>query len=192
MADQNPTALTLDHDVPLGGVGEDRRLSDSGLPARFHLDQNGNGGRDWVLTCSGNWNIGGINEVDIELEGLDLSQCNALKIDSSRAISFDTAGAWMIERLRLQAVRQNIQFVHYDADIRRSQLVEVIEQSSVDPIKPEAKGLGLFRGAFDGLGRGTLSAAQDIVTAAPPGLHLRAANGSSNEVAGGYNVLRRR
>lgn len=165
MADQNPTALTLDHDAPLGSVSEDRRLADSSQPATFHLDQIGNSGKDWLLTCSGNWTIGGISEVDLKLEGLDLSQCSSLKIDSSRAISFDTAGAWMIERLRLDAARQNIQFVHYDADTRRSQLVEVIEQNQVEFSEDDGKALGLFQGGFDRLGRGTMAAAQDIVTA---------------------------
>lgn len=165
MAEQNPNALTLDHDVPLDKAGEDRRLTRTGQVASFELAQSGLNGQDWVLTCFGNWNIGGINDVDVALQDLDVSRCAMLKIDSSRAVSFDTAGAWMIERLRLETARQGVSFVHYDADERRAQLVEVIEQKQVGGKVEEAQSMGLFAGAFDNLGRGAMAAAQDIITA---------------------------
>ena len=168
MADHTPTALTLDSDVAVGRVGEDRRNSEAVLPAKFDLQPKGESGdksQEWLLTCSGNWNIGGISEVDTELQDLDLNRCKAIKIDSTRAISFDTAGAWMIERLRLEAHAKGIPFEHVDADERRSQLVEVIEQKKVGG-KVEATGSqGLINQAFDNLGRATMSAAQDIITA---------------------------
>ena len=165
MADQNPTAVTLDHDVLLGSPVGERREPDTFQPADFQLDQGGSDGKDWVLTCSGNWNIGGINQVDVALDELDLSQCASLKIDSTRAVSFDTAGAWMIERLRLEAAKRDVRFSHHDADKRRAQLVEVIEQKKGDGEVEESRSLGPFTGAIDGLGRSTMAAAQDIVTA---------------------------
>ena len=131
MADQNPTALTLDHDVPRGTVGGDRRATDSSLPADFELQTSGVEAKDWLLVCSGNWNIGGINEVDVALQSLDLAQCASLKIDSSRAVSFDTAGAWMIERLRLEAETLQVPFSHQDTDKRRAQPADRLPEPAV-------------------------------------------------------------
>ncbi|MEP0944273.1 MAG: ABC transporter permease [Rhizobiaceae bacterium] len=172
MAENNHIAVMLDHDAELGTDGDarspsgmERRLSGSGRPAAFDLEQSGDNERQWLLKCSGHWNIGEINEVDVALNELDLDQCKSLTIDSTAAISFDTAGAWMIERLRLAAERHDIDFVHHDEDRRRSELVEVITQpqrlAEVGQVRP----LGLIYKPFERVGQATIVAGHDIVTA---------------------------
>jgi phospholipid/cholesterol/gamma-HCH transport system permease protein len=165
VADQNPPAVTLDHDIDGGTAVSAYRALNTGQSARFDLDRHDKGGSDWSLKCFGDWDIGGINEVDIALSDLDLKQCTRLEIDSSQATSFDTAGAWMIERLRLAAERLDIEFVHHDDDQRRSRLVEVIEQPQREVSAPPGKPFGLISESLEKFGRGTIAAAQDIVTA---------------------------
>ena len=159
MADQNHTALTLDHDID---VGHPRRPSGSGVLAAFEMDKSAG---DWVLMCSGDWNIGSINDVDIALGDLDLSQATSIRIDSSAATSFDVAGAWIIERLRLAAERHAISFVHHDDDMRRLRLVEVIEQPQRAQHTGTTKRFGLLSAAVENFGRNSIAAAQDVVTA---------------------------
>ncbi len=117
------------------------------------------------MNCSGDWTIGTINAVEQELGRLDLNGCRKLNVDSTAVAGFDTAGAWMIERLRLAANSKSIVFHHVDADQRRARLVQVIalehqsiQSANVLPGNPVSRML-------ERLGHSTQDALRDVINA---------------------------
>lgn len=136
--------------------------ADSSQLAEFRLERSSD---VWSIKCFGNWTIGFINSADRNLVELDLTGCQSLQVDSSAVLEFDTAGAWMIERLRLSAAQKSIKFEHIDADQRRARLVHVISlENQVSEKAKEKSGNPLSR-MLERLGRASTEAGQDILTA---------------------------
>ena len=132
------------------------------LSSTFEVVQQGD---DWLIRCAGDWTIGSINETDKKLEKLDLVGCKSLQVDSSAVTALDTAGAWMIERLRLNAASQSIPFQHHDSDERRAEFVRVIALKN-EAAPPTTSPVGnLVSRSFENVGHSTIAAWHDIITA---------------------------
>ena len=156
VADQNHASLA-------DSETEHQSLSTgTSIPADFRLDR---ATEAWSVQCVGDWTIGTINAVNKQLGKLDLSGCSSLVVDSSEVTGFDTAGAWMIERLRLTCAKKSIEFQHIDADPRRSRLVQVISLEKQVDEETKAKRGNPFSRALERLGQSTTSALRDVITA---------------------------
>ncbi len=139
-----------------------RRRPLEGVLAEFTLDQST---ADWTLQCKGDWIIATINETDGQLNSLILQGCQSLVIDTTAVTRFDTAGAWMVERMRRAANKLGIAFTHTDKDSRRSRLVNVIaqhEESGIPPRPPRTSAVFAF---LSMLGEKSSHLFQDLVTA---------------------------
>lgn len=117
------------------------------------------------ILCHGDWVIGAIDEAELALGELDLSGVDGIDVDSSAVSAFDTAGAWLIERLRLEAERRAIAFQHLDADPSRRRLVEVIRLDEDVPQPAKLDPRGLFSAAVNRGGHSLNMAYQDVLTA---------------------------
>ncbi|NKB52719.1 MAG: organic solvent ABC transporter permease [Rhizobiaceae bacterium] len=117
------------------------------------------------MNCSGDWTIGSINAVEQELGKLDLNGCRNLKVDSTAVAGFDTAGAWMIERLRLAANKNSVEFHHFDADQRRARLVQVIALDQQGSQPENSLPRNPISRMLERLGQITLEALRDIMNA---------------------------
>ena len=156
VADQNHATLGRDHkpvaSSEAGGVQK----------ATFEVSKQDD---DWLIRFSGDWTIRSINETDKKLSKLDLAGCQSLQVDSSAATALDTAGAWMIERLRLGAEKQSIPFQHHDSDDRRVEFVRVIALKNEAAPPAQSKVGNFVSRTFESIGHSSVAAWHDIITA---------------------------
>jgi phospholipid/cholesterol/gamma-HCH transport system permease protein len=118
-----------------------------------------------AIQCAGNWTISSINAAHKELGNLPLEGLGAVSINSSGVTDFDTAGAWLIERLRLACVQAAVRFEHQDADPRHSRLVQVIAQEKQElPTRKKAR-VGLLATGLEKTGHATVEAIRDFSVA---------------------------
>ncbi|MEP1206454.1 MAG: ABC transporter permease [Rhizobiaceae bacterium] len=156
MADQNHSSVADAGSHPVDNVYDPTHI------AAFEL---GKSADRWTVTCEGHWTIGSINAANKLLGKIDLAGCPALQVNSTAVQDFDTAGAWMIERLRLVAEKNSIPFEHVDSDPRRARLVEVIALDNQVTEATQAKVGNPVSRLVEAIGKSTVSAYHDIVTA---------------------------
>ncbi len=132
------------------------------VPASFDLAKSDS---VWTITCRGDWTIAAINDAENALGQVDLEGCPALVADTGRITRFDTAGAWLIERIRLACVARSIEFRQEDWDKRRIELVRVIAQDQRDPVEIKAKQGSFVADMLEHLGRQAAGIAHDMLTA---------------------------
>lgn len=132
------------------------------VPAYFDLQRDD---QSWNFTCFGDWTIAAINDAEQVLAGVDLENCPALIANTSSITRFDTAGAWLIERMRLACLARSIPFEHQDEDRRRVELVRVIAQHQQEAVEKRAPKGSLVTRALEHIGRQTVDIATDVLTA---------------------------
>lgn len=117
----------------------------------------------WIVSGSGHWTMDAIQDIDSELRDLEKESFPGLVVDTSQVSSFDTGGAWLVERLRRCAERSGRAFEHRDPDIRRIELVEVVEADDTQ----QRGGWQMPRfsiGFVEKIGRGVVAASDDFIT----------------------------
>jgi len=105
----------------------------------------------------------GINSVDKPMRDIDLNSATSLSINTTYARNFDTAGAWLVERLRQACDRDSIVFNHEDKDIRRIQLVNVIRRDEKKPGEIQIKAAFTQGGLIENTGRFVVEIGQDFL-----------------------------
>lgn len=85
-----------------------------------------------TLVCSGVWTCDGIHGVDEDLQRLAQSQASTMILDTSHITSFDSSGAWLMERTRRSALQEgrDFQFLGLRPELER--LLSVIASHTVE------------------------------------------------------------
>ncbi len=130
------------------------------VPARCEIRQSAD---HLELICSGNWDIASIGDVDEQLRHIDGGEAKSVSIDTNGIGNFDTAGAWLIERLRRVIEARNGEFRHIDADKRRLDLVEVVRPNTHTPAKRPGFLSQLRVGPLETIGRFTVGFWDDFI-----------------------------
>ena len=92
--------------------------------ASYTLEETGD---TTVMKCEGDWSYAGIAPADADLREFEQKLPKKLIADTSAVRSFDTSGAWLIERLRRQSQSQSTSFEHRDDNEKHRLLVEVVK-----------------------------------------------------------------
>ena len=147
-----------------GGVsGHDAvQPSNQDGPARFDNVENDDGAQ---IICNGEWTISHINDANAKLEKIDPGQYKSLTVDTSGVSDFDTAGAWLVERLRLACEKSSIDFSHTDNEPRRARLVQVIAQEQESHAKAKSGRGNPILSVLERLGQASINAGHDFLTA---------------------------
>jgi len=87
----------------------------------------------WTLRGSGAWTMGNIHEIDDMLRDVEESDFPAILLITDEMDSFDTGGAWLIERLRRVAKSKSKPFEHVDGDRLHKELVDVMRPHDREP-----------------------------------------------------------
>jgi len=140
----------------------DRTATAGADDARFQLN---NEAGTCLISCSGAWVIGGINEAEETLHGLDLSACSQVIVDTTRVSGFDTAGAWLVERVRQLSAARGLSFTHRDTDAKRLQLVKVVTIDARSTDGEAAKTRNPFSQAIENFGKGVVTFYNDFIMA---------------------------
>lgn len=135
------------------------------LPVSASLSVNRQGDA-WRLVCAGDWDVTGVAKVDLELRALAEEHHPDLVMDTSGVSGFDTAGAWLVERLRASAANKGRQFQHIDTDSKRAELVRVVRPDEGYYTEKPAKPRITLGGIFGALGEKTVNAGNDFLSAA--------------------------
>ncbi len=115
----------------------------------------------WTLNASGDWSVKAIDQIDDKLRSIEDSNFPAIIIDTTNVSSFDTGGAWLVERLRERATRKGCSFEHRDTNKKRVELAKVVQLSS--GLVPAAQ-TRPFQNPLELVGKAVSSAWQDFVT----------------------------
>lgn len=116
-----------------------------------------------TLKCSGDWDFAGIQSVDQSMRDIELKSIKSLTINTTYIRHFDTAGAWLVERLRQACVANDVSFNHHDTDARRIRLVEVIKPDEVSAIKQKYMPKSAIVGLLEHTGRFVADLGQDFL-----------------------------
>ena len=101
----------------------DTSTKERNRPAEVRRDEEGGVLR---ITGSGAWTLVNIADVDGQLRNIPVGDHQRVLIDTSNVDDFDTAGAWMVERLRRTCEAANVGFEHVDDSPERRKLVDVV------------------------------------------------------------------
>ncbi len=118
----------------------------------------------WTLRASGDWSVKGIHQIDDKLRTIETSDFPALVIDTSDVSSFDTGGAWLIERLRESAAQSGRSFEHRDTNNKHTELAKVVQLNSGSTGRFEQETSQIRTNPLATLGMLVHSAGQDFVT----------------------------
>ncbi|MGI9365730.1 MAG: MlaE family lipid ABC transporter permease subunit [Rhizobiaceae bacterium] len=156
--------MTIQDQTSNGGVSRQDTAQPSRHdgPAQFDIVEKGGGAE---LLCSGEWTITYINDANARLEKLNPSQYTSLTVDTSAVADFDTAGAWLVERLRLACEKSSIDFRHVDSEPRRARLVKVIAQDQDSHAKAKPRLGNPVSIVLERIGQASINAGQDFLTA---------------------------
>ena len=138
----------------------DQRFGTALAPAEFEVRRSAD---QWQVICSGDWDISGIADIDEELRAIENAPVQSISIDTSLVGKFDTAGAWLIERLRRSAEDNKFQFQHVDSNQRHIQLAQVVRGNTHTPEKKRGLLDPLSVGPVEAIGRLTVSFWQDFL-----------------------------
>ncbi len=119
----------------------------------------------WVVRGTGDWTISTLGDVDASLRQLGTEKFAAIEFDTSAVTSFDTAAAWMVERLRRDAQKTGATFHHLDTNERHLRLVEVVGPHTQDDGPIERSRSLLPINVFEALGQAVTGMARDMVMA---------------------------
>lgn len=127
-------------------------------PTDIQIDK---GNTVWTLNASGDWSVKAIDQIDDQLRAIEDSDFPAIVIDTTQVSTFDTGGAWLVERLRENASKKGRSFEHRDENLKRIELAKVVQLSS--GLAPEAP-KRTIQNPLEVLGKAMSGAWQDFVT----------------------------
>ncbi len=99
-------------------------MSQTATPATFQIEREES---RWILRGQGNWDLTSIQSLDADIRAVESGAFPGLVIDTSAVDNFDTAGAWLVERLRRASHAAGKAFQHIDDDDRRIELARVVQ-----------------------------------------------------------------
>lgn len=127
-------------------------------PTDIQIDK---GNTVWTLNASGDWSVKAIDQIDDQLRAIEDSDFPAIVIDTTQVSTFDTGGAWLVERLRENASKKGRSFEHRDENLKRIELAKVVQLSSgLAPETPKRT----IQNPLEVLGKAMSGAWQDFVT----------------------------
>ena len=138
-------------------LGDAEQSDDAG----FNLGQDGDRG---TVACYGSWTITQANHLDEQLAVLSFDGWKTLTVDTSRVHQLDTAGAWLIERMRMRAKASGLAFHHSDPNAKHTQLVSVVRSDETDFVPESKPKRNIMLQWLWSLGRFTTSFWQDFLT----------------------------
>lgn len=108
------------------------------------------------LVLAGSWTARGMGRIDTELDAVSLAAGSALHIDAAQIEAFDTAGAWLVQKLlqRLRAQSAEVELGALRPEFAR--LLDAISQEVDQP--PTSEKPALPPGRLADLGRSTAEA----------------------------------
>lgn len=114
------------------------------------------------IVAQGDWSMTGIHAVESQLRSLTRDVSKSVRIDTTRVTAFDTGGAWLVEHLRRSVQAADCGFRHVDADERRLQLVEVVQDHVAGKTAEETIPETSTTNPVEALGKGVVAGAQDF------------------------------
>lgn len=84
------------------------------------------------LALSGSWTARGIGQIETQLKALSASSGSTLVIDASRIEAFDTAGAWIVQKLRRRLGGESVSIEIRQLRPEFAKLFEVVGQEIGD------------------------------------------------------------
>ena len=119
----------------------------------------------WTLRLVGDWTVAGVENVDGALRKLMKEHPPGIVVESSGVSDFDTAGAWLIDRIRREMQDLEKSFSHRDENVRHLQLVEVIQDAEEYGAPDAGDDKGDSLGLIARFGRVMVEGFQDMLSA---------------------------
>ena len=103
-------------------------------------------GQDFVVSCQGEWSIHNAAEIDLVLQSLVFPSKGRVIFKCDRLTYLDTAGAWLVSRLKNLVQNQGQQAVIQGASAKHAILLDAIPETQTmtaleRPLRPWASGL---------------------------------------------------
>ncbi len=146
--------------------------------------------RDTLLVVAqGDWLMGTVADFDERIREIALDGSSVLKVDTSQVTAMDTAGAWLIERLRRRAEDAGLTFEFADDKAVGSALISVLHEHEqhVPTTTRERRNIPFVLLPFHQVGRGLVQFSRDFTLAC----HLLGASIRGSQMKeGGKSALR--
>jgi phospholipid/cholesterol/gamma-HCH transport system permease protein len=145
-------------------------------------------GDSLVCRLSGDWDTGTVAHADAEMRELERrADTGRMILDLSGVRRFDTAGAWLVERLALARERQGMDLDIVGASAGAQTLVGAVRHAvrNREEVAPRPRGSLIF-GALEAIGRGVFAAWRDFIY----GMHILGATirGAQMKLGRGHAV----
>jgi phospholipid/cholesterol/gamma-HCH transport system permease protein len=117
------------------------------------------------LTVRGAWTIDNVARLERDVDAATAERSGRVVLDLSGVSPIDTAGAWLIYRLRAELAKAGaaVELVGASANARR--LMEAVEVSGEQALPPPAKPVTLLA-MMEAIGRSTANIGRDLVDCA--------------------------
>ncbi len=142
-----------------------------------------------LVEAKGRWMMGTVAEVDEAIRDIVVDGSSILRVDTSNVTAMDTAGAWLMERLRRRAEDAGLSFEFANENAVGSALISVLhehEQHTPAQAKQHTR-VPFFLLPFHQVGRGLMQFGRDFTLAC----HLIGASIQGSQMKeGGKSALR--
>ncbi len=118
----------------------------------------------WKIEALGDWTLKGIDKVDRQMREIENSDFPSIVFDTSNVSSFDTGGAWLVERLRTNAETRGLSFQHQDQDQNRIELTKVVRLSDGSDSEQSTSSFRSDKNPLSLLGKAVTSVWRDFLT----------------------------
>src|SRR5690606_7222872 len=161
----------------------DKARAAADMTPKVDLDEHDGASR---IILSGRWVSQSVNHVDAQMRGLEKHEyIQPVSIDVTQISGLDTAGAWLIERLRSRLMQQNIETRLEGVRSAWLPLMDEVGKSVERTLDvPKLQQPFLITSMLEAIGRGVFSAVDDfkmamhILGATIRGAQLKADRGS--------------